>query len=76
MLAVAAVMPILGGLSTLLFSLSETVLAIYLGSFAGFLLYIGASDILPQAHSKGSSRWTILLTVAGAAVMLMVSRLA
>jgi zinc transporter ZupT len=76
MLAVAAIMPIIGGLSTLLFSLSETILAIYLGSFAGFLLYIGASDILPQAHSKGSSRWTIGATAAGAALMLLVTRLA
>ena len=76
MLFIAAVMPILGGLSTLLFSLSESVLAIYLGFFAGFLLYIGASDILPQAHSKGSSRWTILLTILGTAFMFAVSSLA
>ncbi len=73
MLLIAAVMPILGGLSTLLFSLSESVLAIYLGFFAGFLLYIGASDILPQAHSKGSSRWTILLTILGTAFMFAVT---
>lgn len=76
MLLIAALMPILGGLSTLLFSLPESVLAIYLGFFAGFLLYIGASDILPQAHSKGSSRWTIGLTVLGAAFMFAVTRLA
>ncbi|MBI2588739.1 ZIP family metal transporter [Candidatus Saccharibacteria bacterium] len=76
MLLAAAVMPILGGLSTLLFTLSESVLALYLGFFAGFLLYIGASDILPQAHSKGSSRWTILLTVLGTAFMFGVTRLA
>src|SRR3989338_7569159 len=65
-----------GGLATLLFSLSESVLAIYLGFFAGFLLYIGASDILPQAHSKSSSRWTIGLTVLGTAFMFLVTRLA
>lgn len=76
MLLIAAIMPILGGLSTLLFSLSESVLAIYLGFFAGFLLYIGASDILPQAHSKGSSRWTILLTILGTAFMFIVTRFA
>lgn len=75
MLLIAAVMPILGGLSTLLFTLSESILALYLGFFAGFLLYIGASDILPQAHSKGSSRSTIGLTVLGAFFMLLVSRL-
>lgn len=76
MLYIAAVMPILGGLSTLLFSLSESVLAIYLGFFAGFLLYIGASDILPQAHSKKSSRLTIALTVLGVVFMFVITRLA
>jgi ZIP family zinc transporter len=75
MLGVASAMPIVGGLSTLLFSLSQNVLALYLGFFAGFLLYIGASDILPQAHSKGSSRWTILMTVLGTAFMFGVTRL-
>lgn len=76
MLAIAAVMPILGGLASLLFTLSETVLAIYLGFFAGFLLYIGASDILPQAHSEGSSRSVIGLTILGAIFMFLVTRLA
>lgn len=76
MLAVATVMPILGGLSSLLLSVPETALAVYLGFFAGFLLYIGASDILPQAHSKGSSHKTISLTIIGALFMFIVSRLA
>ena len=74
-LLVAALMPVLGGLSTLLFSFSESVLGIYLGFFAGFLLYIGASDILPQAHSQHSSKATIGLTVVGAAFMFLVTRL-
>lgn len=74
-LVIASIMPVLGGLSTLLFSLSESVLAIYLGFFAGFLLYIGASDILPQAHSKHSSRSTIIMTVFGVAIMFAITRL-
>lgn len=76
MLVVAAVMPILGGLASLLFSLPETVLSIYLGFFAGFLLYIGASDILPEAHSKNSSYKTIGLTVLGVVLMFVITRLA
>ena len=75
MLAVAVVMPILGGLTSLFFSLSEEVLAVYLGFFAGFLLYIGASDILPQAHSKNSSRLTIGLTILGALLMFLITRI-
>ncbi len=76
MLVVAVVMPVLGGLTTLLFTLSETVLAVYLGFFAGFLLYIGASDILPQAHSENSSRKTIALTILGAIFMFLITRIA
>jgi zinc transporter ZupT len=74
MLYIAASMPILGAISTLFFDLSESALVIYLGFFAGFLLYIGASDILPQAHSKNSSRLTILLTVLGTMFMFLVTR--
>jgi ZIP family zinc transporter len=67
--------PILGALSTLLFQVSDDVLVIYLGFFAGFLLYIGASEVLPEAHSKHSSYGTIALTVLGAAVMFLITRL-
>lgn len=74
MLLVDALAPVLGAASTLLFSLSDNWLILYLGFFAGFLLYIGASDILPQAHSKDSSRTTIGLTVLGAVFMFVVTR--
>lgn len=75
-LAAVIIMPIIGGLTSLAFSLSESALAIYLGFFAGFILYIGASNIMPQAHTKDHSRLTILLTAAGAVFMLAVTRLA
>lgn len=74
MLLLASVMPVLGAASTQLITFSEKSLGIYLGFFAGFLLYIGASDILPQAHSKGSSRSTIGLTVLGTVFMYVVTR--
>jgi zinc transporter ZupT len=75
LLLVDATAPVLGAASTLLFSLPDSALALYLGFFAGFLLYIGASDILPQAHSKNSSRLTIAMTVFGSAIMFFVSKL-
>ena len=59
-----------------LFTLPGTTLAIYLGFFAGFILYIAASDILPQAHSKKSTRLTLVLTILGAIFMFGVTRLA
>lgn len=69
MLVVDAVAPVLGALSTLLFSLSNDVLALYLGLFAGFLLYLATGDILPEAHARHPSRLTLVCTVAGVALM-------
>lgn len=74
LLLLDATAPVLGAISTLFFHLSEPNLVLYLGFFAGFLLYIGASDILPQAHEDKSSRITILLTVLGAALMFVITR--
>ncbi len=76
MLGVDALAPILGAASTLLFQLTDFQLVIYLGFFAGFLLYIGISDILPQAHEDNSSRLTIFLTVLGATLMFAVAQYA
>ncbi|MEO8784933.1 MAG: ZIP family metal transporter [Candidatus Saccharimonadales bacterium] len=69
-----AVAPVLGVLATLFFTVSEANLVLYLGFFAGFLLYIGASDILPQAHEENSSKLTIALTVFGTAFMFVITR--
>jgi ZIP family zinc transporter len=74
LLAIDAVAPILGALSTLLFTISDVGLVVYLGFFTGFLLYIGASEILPEAHSKHSSYQTIGLTVFGVLFMFVLTR--
>jgi len=69
-----AVAPVLGALSTLLFSISGMGLILYLGFFAGFLLYIGASEILPEAHSHHSSYRTIGTTILGVIFIFIVTR--
>lgn len=74
LLLVDALAPVVGVLSTIFFHISHANLVIYLGFFAGFLLYIGASDILPQAHEESSSRLTIALTVLGTALMFGLTR--
>jgi zinc transporter ZupT len=74
LLLLDAAAPVLGAISTLFFHLSTPDLVLYLGFFAGFLLYIGASDILPQAHEAKSSKITILFTVLGAVFMFVVTR--
>ena len=69
-----ALTPVLGAISTLFFKVPPAFLVLYLGFFAGFLLYIGASDILPEAHSKHSSWKTIALTVFGVVLTFAVTR--
>src|SRR5207245_8822425 len=71
--------PVLGMASTLLFQVPPSVLILYLGFFAGFLLYIGASDILPEAHSQAGPSAAIGLigiTCLGAAFMFVAARAA
>lgn len=75
LLLVNSLAPVLGVISTLFFSVPEKVLVLYLGFFAGFLLYISASDILPEAHSQHSSIKTILMTVAGVLFIFLATRL-
>ncbi len=75
LLLVDAIAPVLGAISTLFFQVSEQVLVLYLGFFAGFLLYIGASDILPEAHHQHSSIKTILMTVIGVIFIFIITRL-
>ncbi|MBI2316812.1 MAG: ZIP family metal transporter [Betaproteobacteria bacterium] len=77
MLVLDALAPVLGAASTLLFQVPPFVLMLYLGFFAGFLLYIGASDILPQAHSQARPGTTVILislTCLGAAFIFVVAR--
>jgi zinc transporter ZupT len=76
MLFVDALAPVLGAIVGTVVHISEGGLTLYLGFFAGFLLYIGASEILPEAHSKHSSYITIALTVLGAAFMFVVTQVA
>jgi zinc transporter ZupT len=79
MLALDAVAPVLGAVSTVAFSVPAELLVLYLGFFAGFILYIGASNILPLAYSHaGSPAPTSLigLTTLGATVSYVVIRVA
>lgn len=72
-LFLTALAPILGAMTTLFFSVTPYFLFLYLGVFAGFLLYLGASDILPEAHSGHSSYKLIALTVAGVLFIFVIT---
>ena len=50
-------------------ALSENSTALYLAAFSGIVIYIATSHILPEAHARHSSRWTLAATLAGVAIM-------
>ncbi|MBI3620458.1 ZIP family metal transporter [Candidatus Roizmanbacteria bacterium] len=70
-----ALAPIIGVVATYIFQISDAILVVYLGFFAGFLLYIGSSDLLPEAHSQHSSWKMIGLTIVGVAFIFLITRL-
>jgi zinc transporter ZupT len=75
-LAIDALAPVLGVVSTLFFSIPETSLGLLLALFAGFFLYIGASDLIPESHHAHPKRITTIMTALGVLVMYGVIQLA
>ncbi len=76
LLLLDAVAPVVGATATLFIRVPTSLLGLYLGFFAGFLLYIATGDILPEAHSRHPSRLTLAMTVLGMALMFVVVGLA
>ena len=50
-------------------TLSENLTAIYLAVFSGIIIYLATSHILPEAHARHSSRWTLVATILGVLIM-------
>lgn len=68
--------PALGLLSTFFFAVPAVALGLILAVFAGFFLYIGASDLLPESHHRHPTAWTTLTTIFGIVLLYLVVRLA
>jgi len=49
--------------------LNNNLIALYLAAFSGIVIYLATSHILPEAHSRHSSRWTMAATIAGVLIM-------
>jgi ZIP family zinc transporter len=75
-LAVDAFAPLVGALVGAAISVSEQTLGVLLALYAGFFLYMGGTDLLPEAHSEHASWKRVGLTVLGFVVIFGVSRLA
>lgn len=75
-LLVDALAPLLGVILTLFFTVSQTQLGLLLAVFAGFFLYIGASDLLPESHHAHPVFWTTFSTIIGMVVLFIMIQIA
>jgi ZIP family zinc transporter len=74
-LALVAVAPLFGALVGSALDVSERTLAHLLALYAGVFLYIGATDLLPEAHSHPSGR-RMAVTIAGFVGVFLVAAFA
>jgi len=73
MLLLDATTPILGVVTTLFLSVPEKYLALILPFFAGGFLYLGASDLLPEAHERNPPIVSLVASAAGFALIFVVT---
>lgn len=66
---IVAVAPVAGVIVGLLLPIPNVALGAMLGVFAGFFLYIGAAELLPEAHRSDRSRWIVVATLFGVAAI-------
>jgi ZIP family zinc transporter len=67
--AVIAAAPLVGVILGSLLTISENTLGAMLAFFAGFFLYVGAAELLPEAHRRGGSRLIVVATLLGTAAI-------
>lgn len=71
--AVVALAPVVGVVLGLLITVPDNVLGAMLATFAGFFLYIGAAELLPEAHRSDQSRRVVLATLIGVVAIYLFS---
>ena len=68
-----AAAPVLGVILGTVVAVPDGVLGAILGFFAGFFLYVGAAELLPEAHRRDSSRAVVAATLGGAIAIYLFS---
>jgi zinc transporter, ZIP family len=78
LLALDALAPVIGAAIGTFADLNNMVLGFLLAGFAGVFLAVGAGHLLPEAHHRrpGASPLLVLLTAAGAGVVLVIRSIA
>ncbi len=74
-LSIDALAPLLGAIVGASITVSEQTLGYLLSLYVGFFLFMGATDLLPEAH-RHPSRLRVALTGAGFAAIFVVATLA
>ena len=72
LLGLDAVMRIGGAALGTYLTISDPSLALYLALFAGFVIYLATSHILPEAHSRHPSKLTMFATILGVIAMWLI----
>ena len=72
-LALVAIAPVGGVLLGVVLSVPDDVLGAILAFFAGFFLYVGAAELLPEAHRHDQSRFVVMATFVGALAIYLFS---
>lgn len=68
-----AIAPVVGVLVGTIITVPDAVLGAILGFFAGFFLYVGAAELLPEAHRRGRSLPVVAATLGGAIAIYLFS---
>ena len=66
-----SIAPIVGVILAYIIPIPEKGLAVLLSLFAGFFLYIGASDLIPESYHGHPTKWTTVMTLIGVAVIYL-----
>jgi len=74
--SIVAIAPVAGVVVGLVIPVPDQVLGGMLAVFAGFFLYIGAAELLPEAHRSDRSRWIVVATLCGVAAIYLFSLVA
>ena len=70
-----SVTPILGAAATLLAHIPLYAITLLLAFFAGEFLYLGATDLLPEAHRHENSIKLLFATILGVAMIFMTTQI-
>jgi zinc transporter ZupT len=75
MLLLDASTPLLGATASIFFDMPGSVLVMILPFFAGSFIYLGASDLLPEAHERNPKVTSLLLFLLGIVLIFAITNM-